>query len=222
MTDGRTPFYRQDRVGRTAASTRCGSCARWWWMPTPGSRPIWPPIPPPARNGTDPEAEDRSAHHPGRPRSCARPRSTNCRSCGTCSRGDMSLVGPRPMMPEQQALYPGRAYYALRPGITGPWQVSERNDTTFADRARLRRGLPARAVLADRRRAFWWRPSGSCCTAPATEPHLSDTILPQAAARMAAKVGGNRRPLPCRSARPMTGRSGRHDLMTGQTGLELR
>ncbi|MFA9229764.1 MAG: sugar transferase [Microgenomates group bacterium] len=52
-------------------------------------------------------------------------------------KGDMSLVGPRPMMPEQQVLYPGRAYYALRPGITGLWQVSERNDSTFADRARF-------------------------------------------------------------------------------------
>jgi exopolysaccharide production protein ExoY len=50
-------------------------------------------------------------------------------------RGDMSLVGPRPMMPEQAPLYPGQAYYALRPGITGLWQVSERNASTFADRA---------------------------------------------------------------------------------------
>lgn len=50
-------------------------------------------------------------------------------------RGDMSLVGPRPMMPEQQALYPGQAYYALRPGITGNWQVSQRNASSFADRA---------------------------------------------------------------------------------------
>lgn len=50
-------------------------------------------------------------------------------------RGDMSLVGPRPMMPEQRALYPGRAYYWMRPGITGPWQVSERNKITFAGRA---------------------------------------------------------------------------------------
>jgi lipopolysaccharide/colanic/teichoic acid biosynthesis glycosyltransferase len=49
--------------------------------------------------------------------------------------GDMSLIGPRPMMVEQAELYPGRAYYALRPGITGPWQVSDRNDTTFAARA---------------------------------------------------------------------------------------
>lgn len=49
--------------------------------------------------------------------------------------GDMSLVGPRPMMPEQQALYPGQAYYRLRPGITGSWQVSARNASEFAARA---------------------------------------------------------------------------------------
>ncbi len=49
--------------------------------------------------------------------------------------GDMSLVGPRPMMPSQRVLYPGRAYFRLRPGITGPWQVAERNAGTFAARA---------------------------------------------------------------------------------------
>lgn len=51
--------------------------------------------------------------------------------------GDMSLVGPRPMMPDQRALYPGKSYFALRPGITGTWQVSQRNDSTFADRAKF-------------------------------------------------------------------------------------
>jgi lipopolysaccharide/colanic/teichoic acid biosynthesis glycosyltransferase len=50
-------------------------------------------------------------------------------------RGDMSLVGPRPMMPQQRALYPGHAYFMLRPGLTGLWQVSERNGSTFAERA---------------------------------------------------------------------------------------
>ena len=50
-------------------------------------------------------------------------------------RGDMSLVGPRPMMPEQRALYPGTAYFDMRPGMTGSWQVSARNASTFADRA---------------------------------------------------------------------------------------
>jgi exopolysaccharide production protein ExoY len=49
--------------------------------------------------------------------------------------GQMSLVGPRPMMPEQRNIYPGSAYYHLRPGVTGPWQVSDRNDSSFAKRA---------------------------------------------------------------------------------------
>ena len=49
--------------------------------------------------------------------------------------GDMSLVGPRPMMVDQQELYPGSAYYALRPGLTGTWQISDRNQSTFAQRA---------------------------------------------------------------------------------------
>lgn len=50
-------------------------------------------------------------------------------------KGDMSLVGPRPMMVDQKELYPGKAYYELRPGITGLWQISERNETSFAERA---------------------------------------------------------------------------------------
>lgn len=49
--------------------------------------------------------------------------------------GDMSLVGPRPMLPEQEALYPGDAYFLMRPGLTGLWQVSARNDGAFASRA---------------------------------------------------------------------------------------
>lgn len=49
--------------------------------------------------------------------------------------GDMSLVGPRPMMPSQRLLYPGTEYYDLRPGLTGLWQISERNSCTFAERA---------------------------------------------------------------------------------------
>jgi lipopolysaccharide/colanic/teichoic acid biosynthesis glycosyltransferase len=49
--------------------------------------------------------------------------------------GDMSLVGPRPMLPEQRQYYPGTAYFSLRPGLTGLWQVSERNGCSFAERA---------------------------------------------------------------------------------------
>lgn len=49
--------------------------------------------------------------------------------------GAMSLVGPRPMMVEQADAYPGSSYFELRPGITGPWQVSDRNRCEFAARA---------------------------------------------------------------------------------------
>ncbi|WP_426240753.1 sugar transferase [Pararhizobium sp. DWP1-1-3] len=49
--------------------------------------------------------------------------------------GDMSLVGPRPMLPEQRQHYPGTAYFNMRPGLTGLWQISERNGCTFVERA---------------------------------------------------------------------------------------
>lgn len=50
-------------------------------------------------------------------------------------RADMSLVGPRPIMVNQKHFYPGTDYYNLRPGISGNWQVSMRNESTFVDRA---------------------------------------------------------------------------------------
>ena len=55
------------------------------------------------------------------------------------ARAEMSLVGPRPMMLEQRDLY-GEAfgdYVQVAPGITGLWQVSGRNGTTFLQRADL-------------------------------------------------------------------------------------
>jgi lipopolysaccharide/colanic/teichoic acid biosynthesis glycosyltransferase len=39
------------------------------------------------------------------------------------------------MMPHQAQLYPGQAYYQLLPGLTGFWQISDRNSTSFAGRA---------------------------------------------------------------------------------------
>lgn len=53
-------------------------------------------------------------------------------------RGDMSLVGPRPMMPNQLGLY-GNAddYFKLLPGITGLWQVSSRNNNRFSHRRKV-------------------------------------------------------------------------------------
>lgn len=52
-------------------------------------------------------------------------------------RGEMSLVGPRPFMCDQRKLYPGIKYYEMLPGITGLWQISDRNDCSFSERARF-------------------------------------------------------------------------------------
>jgi Undecaprenyl-phosphate galactose phosphotransferase WbaP len=51
-------------------------------------------------------------------------------------RGDMSLVGPRPIMVNQQELYgPNiKHYQRVVPGITGMWQISGRNNTSFKRR----------------------------------------------------------------------------------------
>ena len=51
--------------------------------------------------------------------------------------GTMSLVGPRPMMLGQQGQYIGKAYYRCRPGMTGLWQVSDRNSCEFVGRVRF-------------------------------------------------------------------------------------
>lgn len=53
--------------------------------------------------------------------------------------GDMSLLGPRPMMLDQVDLYGPSlpVYLSLRPGISGKWQVSERNEAHFQRRAQI-------------------------------------------------------------------------------------
>ena len=45
----------------------------------------------------------------------------------------MSVVGPRPALPEEVAAYPERAMarLAIKPGLTGVWQVSGRADIGF-------------------------------------------------------------------------------------------
>lgn len=53
--------------------------------------------------------------------------------------GDMSMVGPRPVRSTEVACYGDLAamYLALRPGLTGLWQVSGRSDVKFPRRAEL-------------------------------------------------------------------------------------
>jgi lipopolysaccharide/colanic/teichoic acid biosynthesis glycosyltransferase len=64
-------------------------------------------------------------------------------------RGDMSLVGPRPIVQDEVVRYGRRieSYLKVRPGITGLWQVSGRNDVSYRRRV-------AMDVLYARRKSF--------------------------------------------------------------------
>lgn len=54
-------------------------------------------------------------------------------------KGEMSFVGPRPVVREEMKKYGfyRTAYLSLKPGVTGPWQVSGRNDVSYEERVRL-------------------------------------------------------------------------------------
>ena len=54
-------------------------------------------------------------------------------------RGEMSLVGPRPVIDKEIERYgdAARFYYSVRPGMTGLWQVSGRNDISYGHRVNM-------------------------------------------------------------------------------------
>jgi len=65
-------------------------------------------------------------------------------------RGDMSLVGPRPPIPYEARHYRAwhlRRLLQLKPGITGPWQVSGRSQVPFDDMVRMDLRYIARSSL---------------------------------------------------------------------------
>jgi lipopolysaccharide/colanic/teichoic acid biosynthesis glycosyltransferase len=65
-------------------------------------------------------------------------------------KGEMSVVGPRPLVPEEIEKYGNSidTVLTIRPGITGLWQVSGRNDIPYAQRIRI-------DVSYVKRRNFW-------------------------------------------------------------------
>jgi lipopolysaccharide/colanic/teichoic acid biosynthesis glycosyltransferase len=54
-------------------------------------------------------------------------------------RGEMSFVGPRPIVEEEIRKYNNNfsAYKSIRPGITGLWQINGRNDTDYSIRVKM-------------------------------------------------------------------------------------
>lgn len=65
-------------------------------------------------------------------------------------KGEMSVVGPRPLVPDELERYGDQIdrVLTIRPGITGLWQVSGRNDIPYAQRIRI-------DVSYVKRRNFW-------------------------------------------------------------------
>ena len=87
------------------------------------------------RMGDPPEAQERPAHHARRP--VLRKTSLDeLPQLWNVLKGDMSLVGPA-----ADGARPGARFIragpitAIAPGLTGPWQISDRNETSFAGRA---------------------------------------------------------------------------------------
>lgn len=136
-SDGHSPFYSQKRVGRG------GRVFRMWKLRTmvpdadamlaaylartPAARLEW-------------DATQKLKHDPRITvvgRALRKTSLDELPQLFSVLTGDMALVGPRPMMVEQQELYTGQSYYRLRPGVTGLWQISDRNACEFRDRVRF-------------------------------------------------------------------------------------
>lgn len=137
MTDGQNPFYRQKRVGRNGRIF-------WLWklrtmvVDADAKLESYLAANPEARAEWD--ATQKLKRDPRITRMGRILRKTSLDELPQLINvltGDMSLVGPRPMMVSQQDLYEGTGYYMLRPGLTGPWQVSDRNACNFSGRVRF-------------------------------------------------------------------------------------
>ena len=65
-------------------------------------------------------------------------------------KGDMSLVGPRPPVPREVALYTleDRQRLSVRPGLTCIWQVEGRGDIPFPQQVKLDRDYIFRQSLS--------------------------------------------------------------------------
>lgn len=135
MTDGKSPFYRQKRVGLNGREfdiwkmrsmiPNADAALKQYLEQDPAAKAEWDRD---QKLTNDPRIT-RIGHLIRRTSLDELPQLWNV------LKGDMSLVGPRPMMVCQKELYPGTEYYDMRPGITGYWQISVRNESSFRERA---------------------------------------------------------------------------------------
>ena len=85
-------------------------------------------------------------------------------------RGDMSIVGPRPCIPYEYEKYSAwqRERTNTQPGLTGLWQVSGKNRTTFDEMIRL-------DIAYTQKRSFWLDAKIIAMTIPALCTQVIDT-----------------------------------------------
>ena len=139
--DGGTAFYSHRRVGRGGASF---GCLKFRSMAMASDRLLAEHL------ASDPHAaaewakRRKLAHDPRVTRIGAVLRRTSLDELPqliNVLRGEMSLVGPRPVVAEELRTHYGRAgaaaYLAVTPGMTGLWQVSGRSGTSYAERVAL-------------------------------------------------------------------------------------
>lgn len=85
-------------------------------------------------------------------------------------RGEMSIVGPRPCIPYEYEQYSAwqRARFSSAPGLTGLWQVSGKNRTTFDEMIRL-------DIAYSQRKSLWLDLKIVALTIPALCRQIADT-----------------------------------------------
>ena len=98
-------------------------------------------------------------------------------------RGEMSLVGPRPCLPYESEKYLPwqRERFCAAPGLTGLWQVSGKNKTTFAEMIQL-------DIQYARTKSFWLDSKIIFKTIPALLIQVYETRRPKAEQTMQPKT----------------------------------
>ena len=114
--DGGPAFYSQDRIGRGGRVFRLWKLRSMVVEADAELEAYLAPTPPPAPNGTSTRSSRTTRASPRVGRLIRKASLDELPQLWNVLIGDMSLVGPRPMMPFQAGLYPGRDYYGCGPG----------------------------------------------------------------------------------------------------------
>lgn len=139
VSSGRPVFFRQQRVGRGG---RLFTCWKFRTMDSDAEQRLPQLLRDDAEFASVWEADEKPAHDvrvTSVGRLLRRTSLDELPQLFNVLRGDMSIVGPRPLVPPETARY-GEAMpvvLRVRPGMTGLWQVSGRNSTTYEERIAL-------------------------------------------------------------------------------------